>query len=231
MKRVPPSVRLKEEVERLLRGAGEDGPEVEVPMHGFVRATAQYLLQAAVEAEATAFLGRGHDRRGARQRAGWRNGYEPTPVQPEAGLLRLARPQVRATTERFEPRLPKHLGRRSVDLEALVRGMGVRGLSTQDVGDLYAEVVGAQRLSKATVSQVTQQLQQDFDHWRRRDLSDLNVVDLFLDGQYPAPGRAATSTKGCWQPMPCWRRGRRCCCIWPWGRASRTTRGSVSYRT
>lgn len=41
-------------------------------------------------------------------------------VQTEAGLLRLERPQLRATTERFRPRLPKPLGPRPADLEALV---------------------------------------------------------------------------------------------------------------
>ena len=77
MKRVPPSVRMKEEVEALLRGEGGAEVMAEMPMEGFVRATARYMLQVAVEAEATAFLGRGHYRRGERQRVGWRNGYEP----------------------------------------------------------------------------------------------------------------------------------------------------------
>jgi hypothetical protein len=44
-------------------------------MVGFVGRLARYMLQVAIEAEATAFLGREHYRRGARQRAAWRNGY------------------------------------------------------------------------------------------------------------------------------------------------------------
>ncbi|MFQ5852197.1 MAG: transposase, partial [Candidatus Binatia bacterium] len=96
MKRIPPSVRMREEVEQLLRGeaVGDNG---ETPMEGFVQATARYMLQVAIEAEATAFLGRGHYRRGERMRAGWRNGYEPKQVQTEAGLLQLAVPQLRAS--------------------------------------------------------------------------------------------------------------------------------------
>ena len=62
MKRVPPSVRLKEEVEDLLRGS--EAPSSETPVVGFVRQLAQYILQVSIEAEATAFLGRGHYRRG-----------------------------------------------------------------------------------------------------------------------------------------------------------------------
>lgn len=81
------------------------------------------MLQMAIEEEATAFLGRGHYRRGARQRVGWRNGYEAKRVQSEAGLLELAIPQVRGTEERFQPEVPARLGRRTEDLEHLVIGL------------------------------------------------------------------------------------------------------------
>lgn len=196
MKRIPPSVRMKEEVAKLLRGEGVEGAPPQTPMEGFVRATARYMLQVAIEAEATAFLGRGHYRRGQRLRVGWRNGYEPKGLQTEAGLLELAVPQLRSTEERFRPKLAERLGNRSVDLEGLVRGMYVRGLSTQDVEDLYGETFGESRLSKSTVSRITQQLTQDFEAWRKRDLSELNVMYLFLDGQYHAARQGSDEKEG-----------------------------------
>ncbi len=196
MKRIPPSVRMKEEVTALLRGEPPAGDGGQGPMEGFVRATARYMLQVAIEAEATAFLGRGHYRRGDRMRLGWRNGYEPKGLQTEAGLLELAVPQLRATEERFRPRLVERLGPRSTDLEGLVRGMYVRGLSTEDVHELYEEVLGSSRLSKSTVSRITQQLNQDFEAWRKRDLSELNVVYLFLDGQYHAARQGTDEKEG-----------------------------------
>jgi transposase-like protein len=187
---------MKKEVEGLLRGEGPDETAAMVPMDGFVRGTARYMLQVAIEAEATAFLGRGHYRRGERARVGWRNGYEPKAVQTEAGLLQFAVPQLRATDEPFRPKLPERLASRTPDLEALVRGMYVRGLSTQDVGALYGEAFGETRLSKSTVSRITQQLNQDFDTWRRRDLSELSVVYLFLDGQYHAARQGTDEKEG-----------------------------------
>jgi putative transposase len=196
MKRIPPSVRMKEEVEQLLRGDAVEGAAAETPMRGFVRSLARYILQVSIEEEATAFLGRGHYRRGGRLRAGWRNGYEPKGVQSEAGLLELAVPQLRATEEQFRPKLVERLGTRSVDLEGLVRGMYVRGLSTQDVQDLYGESFGPSRLSKSTVSRITQQLNGDFETWRQRDLSELNVVYLFLDGQYHATRQGTDEKEG-----------------------------------
>ena len=196
MKRIPPSVRMKEEVEQLLRGEAVERVAVDTPMRGFVRSLARYILQVSIEEEATTFLGREHYRRGGRLRAGWRNGYEPKGVQSEAGLLELAVPQLRGTEEHFRPQLVERLGNRSVDLEGLVRGMYVRGLSTQDVEDLYGENFGPSRLSKSTVSRITQQLNGDFESWRKRDLSDFNVLYLFLDGQYHAARQGTDEKEG-----------------------------------
>lgn len=196
MKRIPPSVRMKEEVTALLRGDEVEGAPPQTPMRGFVRSLARYMLQVSIEEEASEFLGRGHYRRGQRLRVGWRNGYEPKGVQSESGLLELAVPQLRATEERFRPKLVERLGNRSVDLEGLVRGMYVRGLSTQDVEDLYGEHFEPSRLSKSTVSRITQKLNGDFEAWRQRDLSDLNVLYLFLDGQYHAARQGTDEKEG-----------------------------------
>lgn len=193
MRRVAPSVRLKEEIDAMLHGQGPT--PTDTPMRGFVQHLARYMLQVGIEAEATAFLGRDHYRRGDRLRAGWRNGYEPKRLQTEAGAVELAVPQLRGTHERFAPVLPDRVGGRTPELEALVRGMYVRGLSTRDVSALYEETVGT-ALSKSTVSRVTQALQQDFDTWRHRDLSELPIVYLFLDGQYHAARQGTDEKEG-----------------------------------
>jgi len=195
MKRVPPSVTMKEEVERLLTRATAPTEEGD-PMRGFLRQLARYILQVHIEAEATEFLGRGHYRRGERRREGWRNGYEPKGLQSESGLMTLHVPQLRESDEPFRPALLKRLGGRTPALEALVTGMYVRGLSTQDVGDLYGETFGESRLSKSTVSRITSRLNQDFDAWKTRDLSDLKVVYLFLDGQYHAVRQGSEEKEG-----------------------------------
>jgi transposase-like protein len=122
---------LKAEIERTLQGGDAAVASPEPPMVGFVGRRAPYMLQVAIEAEATAFLGREHYRRGARQRVGWRSGYEPKHVQTEAGLLELAMPQLRGTEERFQPQVAERLQTRTADLESLVRGMYVRGLSVE----------------------------------------------------------------------------------------------------
>src|SRR5918992_4426512 len=105
MKRVPPSVRMKEEVQQLLCGQAVEEAPAETPMRGFVRSLARYILQVSIEEEATTFLGREHYRRGGRLRVGWRNGYEPKGVQSEAGVLGFAGSQLRAAGGRVCPKL------------------------------------------------------------------------------------------------------------------------------
>lgn len=75
-------------------------------MVGFVGRLARYMLQVAIEAEATAFRRRAHYRRERR----WRNGYEPKQVQSEAGVLELALPQLRSTEEPFRRLGPSAAG-------------------------------------------------------------------------------------------------------------------------
>jgi transposase-like protein len=206
---------MKEEVERVLGGGMLEDAPAEAPMQGFLGALAR----------------RGHYRRGERARPGWRNGYEAKRLQTEAGLLELAVPRLRATPEPFRPALVERLGTRTPDLEALVRGMYVRGLSTQDVSDLYGEAFGASRLSKSTVSRISQQLTREFDTWRKRDLGQLPVIYLFLDGQYHAARQGSDEKEGCFGPTPCWKMGNRFCYTWMWGRGNPTMPGSVSCRT
>jgi hypothetical protein len=108
MKRVPPSARLKEEIEGLLCGATTDARpgDDDAPMSGFVRQLAR--LQVSIEAEATAFLGRGHYRRGDRVRASWRNGYRreyvkyyATFAEPDSPVLRESHPSSRVAPQRW----------------------------------------------------------------------------------------------------------------------------------
>lgn len=193
MKRVAPSERMKEQVDGILRGTEVAGGD---PMKGFVRSLARYILQVHIEEEASEFLGRGRYVRGQRVRAGLRNGYEGTGIQTEAGLIDLQVPQLRGTEERFRSPLLTRLGKRSEDLEGLVRGMYVRGLSTLDVQELYGDTFGASRLSKSTVSRITSRLNTDFEAWKTRDLSELKVVYLFLDGQYHAVRQGTQDKEG-----------------------------------
>ena len=192
MNRIPPSRKMRQEIEELLKGWEAAGH----PLDKFVRLGARYMLQVALEQEVEDFLGRAHYRRGSRRQKGWRNGYEPGKVKTAEGLLEVALPQLRATGEPFRSHLSPVLRNGSDILGRLVTEMYVRGLSTRDVEGMFAEALGQQVLSRSSVSRLTARLQKDFDAWRKRDLSQLKVVYLFLDAIYLALRQGTEEKEG-----------------------------------
>lgn len=176
--RIPPSRRLKQEIVELLNGGLDTQGH---PLDRFLKLASTYMLQKALEQEVTEFLGRAHDQRARRRRSGWRNGYEPKQLRTTQGTLTLAMPQVRQTDEPFSSRLALRWGDRSPALETLAARMWVRGLSDRDVHEVFVEAFGERGLSKSGVSEISGQLTVEFDGWRKRDLSDLRIVSLFLD--------------------------------------------------
>ena len=177
MRRIPPSLTMKEAISTLLQTGTPDGH----PLDALVRASARYMLQVALEQEVTDFLGRAHYQRGARRQAGHRNGYEPRALKTAEGAVTLALPQVRRTVTPFTSRLLERLGTQSGILTELAIRMYVRGLSVRDVDGAFAEATGERLLSKSAVSRLTKTLDAEFDAWRGRDLTALPVVYLFLD--------------------------------------------------
>jgi len=190
MKRVPPSVQMQQALTRDLQ-AGFAGH----PLRQFVRRAAEFLLQVGLEEQLEAFLGRGHYERNEGARPGYRNGYGERTVKTEAGPLSLHPPKVRQTAVPFALQLPADLRGVTPELTALATRAYVRGLSVRDVAGLYAEVFGGS-FSKSAASRATATLQADFDTWRTRDLSELKVLYLFLDGQFHAVRSESTEKEG-----------------------------------
>ena len=192
MKRIPPSRKMKQEIEEVLSGREEAGH----PLDNFVSLGARYMLQVAVEQEVEDYLGRAHYHRGSRQKNGWRNGYEPGKVKTADGLLEVALPQLRATEEPYHSRLARLFREGSDILGKMVTEMYVRGLSTRDVENMFIQTLGERLLSRSSVSRITYRLQHDFDAWRKRDLSGLKVVYLFLDAIYLALRQGTREKEG-----------------------------------
>jgi transposase-like protein len=154
------------------------------------------MLQVALEQEVEDFLGRAHYKRGKRKHQGWRNGYEEGKLTIAEGLLEIALLGVRETEEPFHSRLCPLLKKGSDILGRLVREMYIRGLSTRDVEGMFIEASGQRILSRSGVSRLTSRLQKDFDNWRKRDLSQLKVVYLFLDAIYLALRQGTKEKEG-----------------------------------
>ncbi|BDE17351.1 hypothetical protein MKCMC460_62110 (plasmid) [Mycobacterium sp. 20KCMC460] len=167
-KRISPAQRLQAEIDEVFAG-GEDlaGAIEQVAVLG-----ARLLLQAAIEAEVTAFLGRDRYERAAGSagaRAGMRNGYCPTTVKTTAGPVTLERPKVRGTAERFASQLFGKGVTKTNALESLVIAGFVRGLSTRDVQATLTEALGeTAAVSKSTVSRICEDIRDQFEAWSAR---------------------------------------------------------------
>jgi putative transposase len=179
--RVSPTDRIRAEIDELFAQDRDLGEVLE----DVARLGARLLLQTALEAEVTEFLGRERYARGERVRAGSRNGHAPTTVRTTAGPVTLERPKLRGVDEQFASRLlGKHVTHTNA-LESLVIAGYVRGLSTRDVEASLADALGAEAtLSKSTVSRVCEAITAEFDTWRARDLSEVEVEYLYLDGSH-----------------------------------------------
>jgi putative transposase len=223
--RVSPVERVRAEIDQLFADPTRELAEV---VEEVARLGAWLLLQTALEAEVTAFLGRERYQRDPDANPGHRNGHQPITVKTTSGPLTLQRPKLRRTDQRFASQLLGTQVTRTNALEALVIAGFVRGLSTRDVEATLAEALGAQAaLSRSTVSRICSQLAEEFTAWSTRSLAGIELDYLYLDGtcfRYHPGARAEpvlvaygiTST------------GRPVFLGWPRPPAKATTRGLTS---
>jgi putative transposase len=183
-KRISPAERLRAEIDGVFAG----GEDLSRAIERVAQLGAQLLLQSALEAEVTAFLGRDRYERAASCEdvsAGMRNGYCPTTVKTTAGAVTLERPKLRGTTERFASQLFGKGVTKTNALESLVIAGFVRGLSTRDVEAALTEALGeSAAVSKSTVSRICADIKEQFDTWCQRRLDDVDLDYLFLDGSH-----------------------------------------------
>jgi putative transposase len=198
--RVSPTERVRGHIDELF-ASGKPLPEI---LEDVARLGAQLLMQAALEAEITEFLGRDRYQRSAAcedARPGSRNGYRQVTVKTTAGPVQLARPKLRGTTEAFASRLFGSHVTKTNALESLVIASFVRGLSVRDVEAALAEALGDQAaISKSTVSAICQQVKDEYEAWARRRLDGITLDYLYLDASFfrMHPGSPAEPVLAAW---------------------------------
>jgi len=176
-------------------------PEI---LEDVARLGAQLLMQAALEAEITEFLGQHRYQQAAAfqdARPGSRNGYREVTVKTTAGPVQLARPKLRGTTEAFASRLFGSYVTKANALESLVIASFVRGLPVRDVEAALAGALGDQAaISKSTVSAICGHLKDEYEAWARRDLDGITLDYLFLDALFfrMPPGSPAEPVLAAW---------------------------------
>jgi Transposase, Mutator family len=111
-------------------------------------------------------------------------------------------------------------------LRALAVEMYADGLSTRHIEALFADERGQSLLSRTAVSEITQRLWAEYEAFARRDLSEFEVIYLFVDG-IAERLHLGQPARRCLPPGVCWRTAIRYFSTWYQG-AMRTRRAAAS---
>ena len=163
---------------------------VEDPLHEILQRGARELLAKAVEAELNALLTQYSTLEVDGKKAVVRNGHLPErTIQTGLGDIPVKVPKVRDRSGqgiKFNSTLVPPYLKRTKAMEELIPWLYLRGISTGQMQPALESLLGkdAKGLSANTVSRLKQQWEQDYDVWRKRDLSKRRYVYIWADGVY-----------------------------------------------
>ena len=156
-----------------------------------MRLGAQQIIQQTSEHDVDDFLDRNWYERGGDDKTnrGYRNDYTPVTLKTSQGPLRIQRPRVRDHSEQFDSKILARIDKLEKAVIAMATEMYVRGLSTRDIEQTLVDEDGRPLLSRSSVSRLTESLYEEYERWQNRDLSQYDVVYLFVDGVYESVRR------------------------------------------
>ena len=150
----------------LVARARAEGVELVGP-GGLLTGLTKTVLETALEAEMAEHLG--YDKHDAAGRNGGnsRNGVRAKTVLTEVGPVEIEVPRDRDGS--FDPVIVRKRQRRLDGIDQLVLSLTARGLTTGEIAAHFAEVYGA-RVSKDTISRITDKVVEEMTEWCNRPL-------------------------------------------------------------
>ena len=164
----------KELAERLLAQAREQGVSLVGP-GGLLSSLTKTVLETALEAEMVEHLG--HEHGEVPLGSNVRNGTRTKTVLTEIGPVEIEVPRDREGT--FDPAIVKKRQRRLNGIDEIVLSLTARGLTTGEVAAHFEEVYGA-KVSKDTISRITEKVVGEMAEWSTRPLDAIYPV-IFVD--------------------------------------------------
>jgi putative transposase len=168
------------------------------PLTDVLRKGARELLATAVQAEVTEFIS-AHEHlldENGRQRL-VRHGFLPQrEVMTGIGKVAVQVPRVRdrgavddASRIRFSSSLVPPYLRKAKSVEELLPWLYLKGLSTGDFSEALEALLGpdAEGLSASTITRLKATWWEEYETWRKRDLSGKRYVYIWADGIYFNP--------------------------------------------
>ncbi|MCG9479926.1 MAG: IS256 family transposase [Actinomycetia bacterium] len=154
------------------------------------RKGAKKMLQLALENEVEEYIQKHSNLTGEDgKRVVVKNGHMPQrDITTGMGPLTITQPRVddRGLKKRFSSNiLPRYL-RRIPSVDNLVPVLYLKGISTNDFGTALESILGkgVSGLSAANIVRLKRIWEEEYDDWRKRDLSDKEYVYFWVDGIY-----------------------------------------------
>lgn len=165
-----------------LRSIGRDGISLAETIHEGVR----HAIEYAIHEELEALLGERY-RRLAGQRVGYRNGYRTRELTGPTGPLSLTVPRARlfraeGDDEEWQSRLVPRYQRRLPEINSAIAAVYLSGGNTRRIRGALRPLLKDAPLSKSAVSRIVGTFKTEFETWRKRSLTSLPVMYLYLDG-------------------------------------------------
>jgi transposase-like protein len=146
-----------------------------------IKLATRLIVEEALEGEAGDAVGREYYEHGGGGGA-YRNGNRTGRLRTAEGLIEYSAPQVTGGAVPFHSEIRDHLKGRTAALEDLAVEMLARGLSVRDIEDAFKDESGRLLLSRTAVSEIGERLWADYQEFATRDLSEYEIVYLFVDG-------------------------------------------------
>jgi putative transposase len=164
-----------------LLGAGCSDP-LEEEVRGRVRA----FIEAILEEELSAVLGRERYERAEDAGTGWRNGHRERQVIGTFGAETVRVPRARLVREEggtaeWRSKALRRYQRLTRRAEALIAGASLAGTNTRRVRRALAALFDG-AVGKDVVSRAWRRIRTDWEAWNARELHDEEIVRLILDG-------------------------------------------------
>lgn len=195
-RRLQASERTREALNDLIEGRLSS----ENAKSALVRLATRLIIEEGLEEEVRDALGRGYYEHGGTSGGGHRNGSRPGRLKTAEGFIDYSAPQVAGTAAPFRSELRQHLKGHSEALEDLAVEMLARGLSVRDIEDAFRDESGRLLLSRTAVSEMGDRLWEDYQAFATRDLSEHDIVYLFVDGiaERLRPGQRREPVMAAW---------------------------------
>ena len=164
--------------EELVARARADGVQL-IGEGGLLTGLTKSVLECALEEEISDHLGYDKHDPAGRNGGDSRNGRREKTVLTEIGPVTIEVPRDRDGS--FEPVIVGKRRRRLNGIDQIVLSLTARGLTTGEICAHFAEVYGA-RLSKDTISRITDKVIEEMAEWRNRPL-DRGRIPMIVANQ------------------------------------------------